>query len=715
MEGSHWNVWRWLKGWKRSYAIVLVVLLAALLRAWAVWQLPLDYDEPIYLSAASDYAQQIAAGDVAGVVDYGGNREHPALVKLVYSAPFLLFEENFGQKPQLYFDRAVSAVFGVLTVLLVALIDPLAGLLLAFHSMSIKYTSQAYLEAIPLFLALAAVLALRRAVQTTGRRWGWLVLSALSFGAAAAGKYTYAMVIVTLAFVWFGEGRGQLRMRTLAGYLGLTLFGFWLFNPTLWREPLARLWESLFFHTQYAQGVDVLQAAYPWYQPFLWLFGEVPWHPQVFFFLTTDTLVAVFSLLGLRIGWKKYAWVLVWSGVALLVLLLWPTKWPQYTIILTPALALIAAAFIRRVVQWASVQESYWNYLEEMLPRPPRLFWFLLAGLLVFITIGKLGYEFNLAVLREGWVQAVNGISPLPSNQVYDVAMDDSGRVYLGTSNGLAVWKPEAGSPWGADAQILLEDRARLDGAEVLALLGASDGTFWLGTQQGLLRGDGQTFHAEELGFEPGRVLALAEGADGEIWIGATRGAARLAPGQSWVSVPVGVEGLLDETVFCIEAEGDVVWFGSVNGVSRLDGGSWQQFDFRSMGFGWGGVADLMRDAQGQVWAATLGGGLGVWNGTEWQFYRTSNSDLPFNTINAILEVEPGVYWLAVGYPTEPGGLLVRLDRRGGQGTEQWQVYLPGNSGFLGQEPLAMALDGQTRLWVGTATGGVYIYDHPLP
>ena len=43
---------------------------------------------------------------------------------------------------------------------ILALVDPLAGGLLAVHTLFIKYTSQAYLEALPLFAGLAAVLAL---------------------------------------------------------------------------------------------------------------------------------------------------------------------------------------------------------------------------------------------------------------------------------------------------------------------------------------------------------------------------------------------------------------------------------------------------------------------------------------------------------------------------------------------------------------------------
>jgi len=151
---------RW---WKRSYSIALVTLLALALRLWAAWQLPLDADEPVYMRAASDYADLMARGDWSGIVNYQGNAEHPPLVKLLYSIPFQLFDPPFGESPELLFNRIVSAVLGTIAVFLLSLIDPLAGLFLAFHSMAIKYTSEVYLEALPLAAIIGSVLALERA------------------------------------------------------------------------------------------------------------------------------------------------------------------------------------------------------------------------------------------------------------------------------------------------------------------------------------------------------------------------------------------------------------------------------------------------------------------------------------------------------------------------------------------------------------------------
>ena len=70
---------------KRRWIVAGVFTLALLLRLWTAWHLPEDYDEPVYLRAAFDYAQLLHTGDLQGVIDYSENVEHPPLVKLLYA------------------------------------------------------------------------------------------------------------------------------------------------------------------------------------------------------------------------------------------------------------------------------------------------------------------------------------------------------------------------------------------------------------------------------------------------------------------------------------------------------------------------------------------------------------------------------------------------------------------------------------------------------
>ena len=63
--------------------------------------------------------------------------------------------------------------------------------------------------------------------------------------------------------------------------------------------------------------------------------------------------------------------------------------------------------------------------------------------------------------------------------------------------------------------------------------------------------------------------------------------------------------------------------------------------------------------------------------------------------------------WVGTASPTELGGALTVFDG------ESWTTYTPRNAGYSGAEPLAMGLDGLGRLWIGTRTAGVDVYQLP--
>ncbi len=266
----------------RRGAILFVVILGFLVRLWAAVQLPGDFDEPVYLGGAFDYSRLIRAGDVNGIIDYSENPEHPPLTRLIYSAVILPLGPRAGYSDALLLSRMVSVIFGTLAVWLVAMVDPLAGGLLAIQTYAVKYTSQAYLEALPLFASLAALFALRR---STKKRDIWFWLSAGALGLTAAGKYSYFPIVVVLLYVYFREKKYS--WKDLLLYLGVAGLVFIAFDPAIWHDPFNRLWNSVFFHTQYAQSEHVETSQFSrWYQPLLWLSKSYPymWHPGVFFY-----------------------------------------------------------------------------------------------------------------------------------------------------------------------------------------------------------------------------------------------------------------------------------------------------------------------------------------------------------------------------------------------------------------------------------------------
>ena len=706
------------KWWRRWHTISVIVILSTLLHAWAVWQLPQDADEPTYMRAGRMYAEKISRGDFQGVIDYSENHEHPPLVKIIYSLPYLLGFDSGDDQAAFYFNRSISAVFGVLQVLLLAMVDPLAGFFLAMHSYTIKYTSQVYLESLPLFTSLLTILAFRRAVDqnegtvVTGRV-PWLWISAIALGITAAGKYSYLMILFPLAFL--ALYRRVFSWRYLVFY-GLVAVGvFWLFNPYLWDDPVNRLVNSIAFHIGYTQGFDVQQAALPWYQPLLWIATALPWHPRVFFFLTMDEVIFWTGTIGAVTNIRKQPWLSVWFFSNLAILLVWPTKWPQYSLILAPALCMLGSGFLRWGYKWVKEKNDYWDYLEGMLPKPPKIFWWLVIGITLAVVVGKVGFEYERALNRRGWMRVVADRSPLISNKINDILLRSNGDVVLATDHGVAIWQPDPNTPWGSENRKYTVGNSGLVDNRVRTVFEDSRGRLWFGTDRGLsvLDYNGwQSFRGTDMGLAGERIRAILEDSLGGIWVGTIEGLA-FWNSETWLQYSPNNSGLLDPSVNTIAIQrterGDRLWFGTRLGVTSYDliNGEWKSHHLSVLGMGGGGVSDLLVDAENRVWMATLGRGLAKWeNGDEWTVYRSNNSGLPTNFIRRIIEGNDGFLWIGLGYSTEPGGLIVSVDEE-----KNWHHFTASNSGFFGGEPTAMSMDGNGRLWIGTATSGLQIFD----
>ncbi|MBN1139462.1 MAG: transcriptional regulator [Anaerolineae bacterium] len=696
-------------------ALIGIVLVAALLRGWAVLRLPLDYDEPVYLRAGFDYARVLRAGDWNGVIDYAANREHPALVKLLYGLALLVLGPDTTWTIGLYATRALSALFGALAVLALALLNPLAGGLMAVHTLAIKYTGQAYLEALPHLASLCAVLALVRsqpAGQEQDRRLpdAWFWLSALALGVTAAGKFTYMPVALVVLYLAFFEKR--VKWYHLLLYLAVSVATFCLLNPTLWHESAARLYNSLFFHVGYSQGADVDLAGLPWYQPLFWISRSAPsaWHPDVFFYPGVDGVIFLLALAGLYWEWRERRWVVVWVATSLLFLLVWPTKWPQYTLVLTPALCLAAASALAHAYRWLKEQEIYWAWFRQMVPNPPRSFWIISGLLVVAIAVGYTAATLQLTMGRINWSHFTSSSTLLPSNTVYDIVAAPGNEMVLATDHGVAFWSPPEATDLPDRWTLFTTENSSLAHNSVRALARDRSGRLWFGTEQGLNSYDGsewETYRAGDLGLLGDMVYALAVGSDGRLWVGTETGAAVL-DGRAWTPLTATTSGLAGDRVLALAVEagagGDRVWFGTNAGVSRLDTatGEWTSFP-KDFDPAWSSVIELVFDSSGRLWAGTAGGGLGLWDGAAWRFYRTGNSDIPFNTVNTVAEVRPGILWVGVARPAEVGGELVEFDG------QTWKVY-DNWSGFSGAEPTTISQDTEGRWWVGTRSAGVDIY-----
>ncbi|MGZ9166347.1 MAG: hypothetical protein ACXW4U_14340, partial [Anaerolineales bacterium] len=414
-------------------AVLLAVSVAFGFRAHAANTLNIDYDEDDYLRAGQEYAQIMRTSDWRGFLDTNYRPEHPPLAKImiglsILSAPEkpLVPDAATTAEPNKYLPRdlvrparTLNTIFGTLTVLFLALVNPLAGLFLAFHTFTIKYVSQIMLEAFPALTSLLMAL--------TYLQWkkskqpginGWLMASALFLGLTAASKYLYCVVAIAILVDWYLNSRENssirefLRNAVIWGSLGVAIF--FLLNPYLWPDPFGRLRESVFYHAGYASGAaEVESASFPAWQPFYWLFFSPYWWQEGTFRFPFDLIITIFALAGLKRLWNRERLYALWLGIAIFFLLLWPTKWPQYIVILTVPLSMAAAEGAlgawQEILTWWRTPTSRPIYKTKEKQRA--LPW-LIPGLIAFILLtliplifqfGMSMTDFNSASLRDGF------------------------------------------------------------------------------------------------------------------------------------------------------------------------------------------------------------------------------------------------------------------------------------------------------------------------
>ena len=352
----------------RALAALAIAAAAFGLRWRAIELLPIDYDEGWCLEAARHIARPLGAGDLGALTATNFRPEHPQLAKILFAVAILPAHDRTPSlrssvwggesrlpEAQLVAARTASGILGALEVLLLAWIHPLAGLFLAIHTYTVKYTSLVMLEALPAFTSLAAVACYVHFKRT--QRGGWWFASAILLGLTAAGKYMYAVVGIAIVIDWGLVLRASPvnlfeRVRPLLLWGCGSLLVFFAAYPYLWPDPLWRLRESVFFHVAYSTSVDVTSVGFPFWQPLAWLTALIPAdvpaaRPYLF---RLDPLIALLALVGLDRLWRKERTYALWLGFAPLFLLFWNTKWPHYVLILTAPLCLAAAEGAQRLL-----------------------------------------------------------------------------------------------------------------------------------------------------------------------------------------------------------------------------------------------------------------------------------------------------------------------------------------------------------------------------
>jgi ABC-type sugar transport system permease subunit len=271
-------------------------------------------------------------------------------------------DPNRQDLPEPHFTTArwLSALFGTMEVFILAILNPLAGLFLGVQSWTIKYTSQIMLEPLP---ALTSALTAFFYFRSRAKSYILLSLSSLFFGISVASKYPYGVIGLAVIADWmwstwpqgFDAKKVWKWLFPISIWVLFSIITFIVFNPRMWSDPVGRLVGSIVFHANYATGAHVQSTGFPMWQQFVWLAMSVPFDPGVFR-LSLDLYITILAIIGFKRTWQRQRFFALWLLIAIVFLFFWPTKWPQYLLILTLPLCLSASNGVQLLI-WEPLQK----------------------------------------------------------------------------------------------------------------------------------------------------------------------------------------------------------------------------------------------------------------------------------------------------------------------------------------------------------------------
>lgn len=347
----------------------------------------------------------------------------------------------------------------------------------------------------------------------------------------------------------------------------------------------------------------------------------------------------------------------------------------------------------------------------------------------------------NSGVVRfapDGQQQTFGIAQGLPSGYVNVLVEDDTGRLWVGTTRGLAwieagvVRVPEAGRGPAGGAVLslqLLPDGRVLAGTDRGLFVGGPSGGFaplstrlpldqinrllldpqgdlWIGsTSHGLLRmtaplGEGAPIERIDVedGLPNSRVSALAVDREGSIWVGTNGGLFRLRlPPVRMFSRR---QGLATPYVRAVAEVAGEIWAGTSSGLYRLRQSGVQSFQ-QSEGLPMDSIMSLAADTSGGLWIGTAAGGLARWDGYAITPVANRASGLAGDQVRALLRARDGSLWA--------GTTLGLSQLRDGE-IRNWTVA----EGLPRDFVIALHEDSRGRLFVGTSNGAAMYHEGRL-
>lgn len=310
-------------------------------------------------------------------------------------------------------------------------------------------------------------------------------------------------------------------------------------------------------------------------------------------------------------------------------------------------------------------------------------------------------------VQDENAVHKISGLNGM-------VAATD-GTVWVGTQDGAAHFDGSSWTLYTLDAQA--------EAAGIYPLAAAADGSVWFWFPTQLLHFDGSAWLSYPVPPEFGDPFTAAVGSKQELWLANDKMIARYLPGGAPVPIriptpfttstpPVAVttgtgrtEYLVGENISTVTFDpGGQPWAltreGGKDLVKVLESDAWVTYTSDNSGIPADSLMCLVVDQDGNAWIGTYKSGLVKFDGKNWTTFTTQSSGLLKDTIGSLFVDRKGRLWVKYSYQPDAASSGVTVF----DGTT-WTSYTTANSGLLSNEVITIAFDAENRTWFGTDSG----------
>jgi len=228
----------------------------------------------------------------------------------------------------------------------------------------------------------------------------------------------------------------------------------------------------------------------------------------------------------------------------------------------------------------------------------------------------------------------------LPSNAVTALYQSSDGTIWIGTQQGLARRQ--------SDGRIVTVASDQLPHSTVTTLTEDWSGQLWIGTRQGIATWkDGRLSRHESDGFPTEQILSLCATRDGSVWIG-TQGNGLLRYRSGKFRSYAESDGFPSRNASAIyEDSHGTMWIGTLDrGVGRLQN---EQFDFdlQAAGIGNKAVSSFLEDREGNLWIGFAQGMTRITEGKVLPF--TTAQGLPADNVRTVHADAAGTLWIGTG------------------------------------------------------------------